>query len=562
MEERKMNTFTFISLQKVLHTLKLKRMMQLIKWRYLLPLFIFFFLAQPVHLRAQEIRQIHAGSGLIPDIANGGNITLNAAQMINVVVLGDGYIVDSSSGVDEKEDFFTDARYWYNYRIFDLIRPFNTDFKQAFRIYAVFNPSDDHASQDRTSYYKVKVTCNGSCSVDKGGWHNGSGSDDLDFRNRVFGAIDDVDAVHTLNMAAYPGSLNASRFAGVYRNIVVAILVRGYKDSAKTRVDNLSGFADTVVATSGSLAPRVRTAVGKGYQHEFGHAFAYLSDEYIDGRGTTASGSNPLPSQRSVFNISNLTFSNDRCDLLWPHLAPGGRYNPNMHSLIGNLFKGGGRENGVWHSEYTCLMNGGHTNYFCNDTETGIGTEAYIRDHYHLCFRCEEIVMVRILEKTGQLGSEIPSNETGRTWYNRWVNSLRHNYYTRFDIPTEIARKDACYNYMSGKPCPAEFPQCYDACEDVYLNVNRQPYRPSCIHECNIRETGNAIYVYSGAGAGQDGSRKNPYNDIPTAINISQSVCSYPHLIVIKPGSYPDPMTYDIESTWISDGCSTVGIGD
>jgi len=77
-----------------------------------------------------------------------------------------------------------------------------------------------------------------------------------------------------------------------------------------------------------------------------------------------------------------------------------------------------------------------------------------------------------------------------------------------------------------------------------------------------IREVGNAMYVDSGAGSGPDGSREKPYDNIITAITESHIACVDPHLIIIKPASYPGPLILDTPATLIAESCSTVVIGE
>ena len=548
---------------------------QSILWRYLFGAALaFLLLAQsgPRHVRA-EIRKIDpygSGTRFIQNIKTGGIEIISGDEIIDIIIIGDGYTCPNPLSNCEDTLFFSDAQSWYD-SLFDPcdgIRPYSL-FRQAFRVHAVFETSDDHASADRESYFRVKVSCDPcaddpsrACSIDPdSNWQrDGTDTDNIVFRNRLFDAIDDVDAFTSgsLNLTKYPDDMgDFDKQEGLYRNLVVAFLVRGYRNIAKTIVGQLSGYVDNVESMTGSPPDKVRVAFGQGWQHEFGHAFAFLKDEYIgnDKRGTTSSGSNPAPSERSVFNLSNLTYSNARCDLLWPHIAPGGRYNPNVRSLIGNLFKGGGNEHGVWHSEYQCLINGGHHNYLCDNDDPD--SDHYdLRDAEHYCFWCEEIVVIRILEKARQIGTEAPSVAMGKIWFNRWEDTLRHAYYTHFDIPALIAEKDACYALFSGGSCPSGHPDCDNACDLEHKN------EIACLGECLIREVGNAMYVDSGAGGGPDGSREKPYDNIITAITESHIVCGDPHLVIVKPASYPGPLTLDTPAVLIAEGCSSVVIGE
>lgn len=536
------------------------------------PASVFMLFLPVLELTADDhIRQIDPyGSDprLIPDIETQGTYDIGN-NVIDIVILGDGYYST------EKEEFFQHAEEWYA-RIFGSttskgIRPFTfdlpsyeVDFDRAFRVRAVFKASTHRAGgpdeQDRKSYYKTKLVYDteyNDWGIAGDGWWTSDEPNGIAFRDRFFDAIDDVSP---LNLSLYPSDLSACPFyamADKYSNLVVAFLVR------KPNGDQAGGFAGEVPRTWGIPKPMVRCGFGECWHHEFCHAFAYVADEYIKHRGTASSHSNPAPSERSIYNLLNLSFSNDRSEdgyMLWPHLAPGDLYNFDERSLIGNLYKGGfGKENNVWHSEHQCLMNGTHKNYLCNvDPESA---NYNLRDHAHLCFWCEEIVTIRILEKTDYLrraGDPADINERGRTWFQRWENSLRNAYYTYpdFDLLSKIAEKNACYDTYNGESCPGDFPSCENACDRAYVS------EISCLRDCSIREVGNAMYVWSGAGAEQDGSREKPYDDIGSGINMSRSLCGYPYLVIIKPGSYPDPITMTLPTMLTAEGCNTVVLGD
>ena len=118
---------------------------------------------------------------------------------------------------------------------------------------------------------------------------------------------------------------------------------------------------------------------------------------------------------------------------------------------------GGGKEKGVWHSEYKCLMNGGRKNYFCRTDEPdqfdGSGNQVFADLRwYHFCIWCEEIVTIKILEKTDALlryddiflsGGDI--HKLGNIWYLRWVNELRPVYWNVFAIETRIQDRELNY---------------------------------------------------------------------------------------------------------------------
>jgi hypothetical protein len=73
---------------------------------------------------------------------------------------------------------------------------------------------------------------------------------------------------------------------------------------------------------------------------------------------------------------------------------------------------------------------------------------ASLRDNDRLCLWCQELVTLRILEKTDQLlqsGDPADVSAQGIVWYDRWVNQLRANYYTIFDVAQQIADNEARY---------------------------------------------------------------------------------------------------------------------
>ncbi|MHC4282649.1 MAG: hypothetical protein ACYSWZ_06735, partial [Planctomycetota bacterium] len=130
------------------------------------------------------------------------------------------------------------------------------------------------------------------------------------------------------------------------------------------------------------------------------------------------------------------------------------------------------------------------------------------------------------------------------------------DYYTHFDIPALIVEKDVCYSLFAGGTCPSGHPDCENACDLDHKD------EIACLGECLIREVGNAMYVDSGAGSGPNGSREKPYDDIITAISESHIACSDPHLVIVKPASYPGPLTLDTPAVLIAEGCSSVVIGE
>lgn len=520
---------------------------------------------------------------MIPDITSGGAVTLVEEQIIDVVVLGDGYLKR------ELADFRQDAQDWYDgYLSQSGIRPFSlstTDaggnpvyFSAAFRVRGWFTESVERVSTRRKSWYHTKIECNVArtrCAIagdDDGKWTCGSNEpDDRAFRDQLFTALDQL--TPPVNLARFDDDLTVlvpnsctggtSRIvpwmSDFYRNLVVVMLVR--VDPSESVSSGMfigaSGKTKSVCCDAGdcgfadpSLVRRVRLAIGAAKRHEFGHAFANLRDEKIVDRTSAACLTNPSPASRSIYLLSNVAFSNDRDDLVWPHLAPGGLYNPNRSSPIGNLYVGGHDGLGVWHAEYKCLMNGDASNYFCDIGPPAEGTP--LRDEDHFCFWCEEIVALRILARTGQLhrsGDPLDDNSRGRVWFNRWNTLLRDQYYSLFDIPTLIAQKNACYGFGS---CPPASAACSGSCDASDL--------PACLSSCEITELVNAVYVDSATGLpGNLGTRTSPLDTVLNGVTTANGVGA--DIVAIRPGSYPGPLTLSDATTLIPSSCASVLLG-
>ena len=119
--------------------------------------------------------------------------------------------------------------------------------------------------------------------------------------------------------------------------------------------------------------------------------------------------------------------------------------------VVGWLWRGGEDDLGVWHSEYHCLMNGrNHENYAYSPTEGDDtkNTDLRFRDPVMFCLWCQEIVALRIWEKTGKLArADDPQdiNLKGWIWYARWANELRPLYWTFFDLPYQIQEREQIY---------------------------------------------------------------------------------------------------------------------
>jgi hypothetical protein len=386
----------------------------------------------------------------LPDIREpGSTVQIPESGLVDVVILGDGF----TSAADFRAALVDWLAAFYTVTVYDL-------FAGAFRIRALYTPSAEAASTDRDSYYSCSVNDDEVGISEDGNWWSSNDAKGILFRQRLWEA---VDSFADVNLRRYSTQLNLGSnhaignwLRDIYRNLVVSMLVR----TAAT--PNVSGMARDVPRESPDQGRRVRVAFGANSIHEFSHAFGLLSDEYIDGRGTNSTRSNPATP--SVFTLSNLSYTNRDDSVPWLHLAPTGRFRRTASGtepspLAGWLWVGGVKHTGVWHAEYRCLMNGRHDNFAftqvtSNDpTANADGTYtdengAMLRDTDRFCLWCQEVVVLRILEKTDQLvepGDPSDPTEQGRAWYVRWVDQLREKYYELVDVDQQVLDAEARY---------------------------------------------------------------------------------------------------------------------
>jgi hypothetical protein len=398
-----------------------------------------------------ELGQPNWDARTIPDIRNpSSTVQISESRLIDVLILGDGFQTQAEfeAGLQDWIDAF------YVQKVYDL-------FQGAFRIRALYRESDERASVQRDSYYRVKITSDDE-GVESGGWWEESTGDGLVFRERVF---EDVDSFADINLRRYPSGLTFDETTteirdwlfGMYRNLVVAMLVR----TAATTTP--SGRAFRLARPSPDDDRVVRVGAGTNLIHEFSHAFGLLSDEYIDERSSESTRTNPT--RKSVLNLSNLTYSNTLSGVPWLHLSPWGRDRrqaggSDPSPVLGWTWVGGTKHRNVWHSEYRCLMNGTHVNFrFTQDAADdptmqpdGSVDGANLRDRNRFCLWCQELVTIRILERTGQLdAADDPSDfvERGERWYERWTTELRDGYWELFDVSQQIVAQEAVYATMT-----------------------------------------------------------------------------------------------------------------
>ncbi len=404
-----------------------------------------------------ELGQPNWRDRTIPDIRSPGEtVQIAAARLIDVVILGDGYIKAS--------EFRDGLAIWlkelYTIDVYER-------FAGCIRIRALYTPSTERASALRGSYYGCPIASGGGIDQD-GDWWQASGARNDAFREALWGSVDTFD---DLNLRRYPEDLTTGEqlvidqddLRGVYRNLVVSMLVYG----------GPSGFNRLVPRPAPDQDHNVKVAFGAFEIHEFSHALGMLHDEYIHHRTETVTYRDPVVP--SVFSLSNVRFS-DRLDQIpWLHLSPWGLERRSSGGqapspLVGWLWIGGGiglleqgsDEIGAWHSEYMCLMNGSHDNYEFTQEDSdptnladGSIQGADLRDRTRLCLWCQELVTMRLLEKSDQLlepGDPADITAQGEAWYARWVQELRANYLELYDVPGQISTLEAYYATLAPGP--------------------------------------------------------------------------------------------------------------
>jgi hypothetical protein len=303
----------------------------------------------------------------------GGRAEIPAEKQVEVVILGDGYL-DS-----ERADFEKAAKAWHDKLL--TITPWK-EFGAAFRVRAVWTASAARATTDRKSHYRIPVGPDG---------------------------VGDVSSKETREAI-----LAATAKAGAKQPFVAMLRRDDRKRNPSGKTRRLGD---------------VPVAFGAYTMHEFGHAYGGLADEYIEGEGRKTE--RKAPDKISMFSVSNLSYSKSKVP--WAHLAPGSAANPDRSSVIGLCWIGGGAEEGVWHSEPKCLMNGTHDNWNFEKTRRGVN----LRDQERFCFWCEEIVVAKTLWRTGRLGD----SKDGVELWKRWEEA-RPQYQKSFDVPGRIRARN------------------------------------------------------------------------------------------------------------------------
>ena len=77
---------------------------------------------------------------------------------------------------------------------------------------------------------------------------------------------------------------------------------------------------------------------------------------------------------------------------------------------------------------------------------------ARLRDLFRFCLWCQQLVTLRILERTDQLAdASDPASfiDKGQRWYERWTTNLRDGYWELFDVSQQIVNNEGNYAAMT-----------------------------------------------------------------------------------------------------------------
>ena len=370
--------------------------------------------------------------------------------MLDVIVLGDGYTTAAS--------FRAALADWL--AAFYTIRAYEV-FAGCLRVRALYTPSAEPASSRRDSFYRCKLATDGR-SLEKDDWWTAGDADGIGFRAALWAGVDTFADANPrrypldLDVGASNQAITNDRLRDLYRNLVVVMLV----SSAAT--GHPSGF-------TGDVSRPRRTAAGtSGWRSEPTRSTSSATASGCSGRvhqrarDRERGAREPAPQERVLALEPELFRPRGRAAVAAP--VPG-RPRAAQRGRPGSLAAGGlavGRRQcaprrlalGV------PLPDERQPRQLRVHPERGRRSDRERRRHLHrrdrrraarrdrFCLWCQELVTLRILERTDQLlqaGDPDDVSAQGELWYTRWVERLRTNYWSLFDVPGQIADAEARY---------------------------------------------------------------------------------------------------------------------
>jgi hypothetical protein len=326
----------------------------------------------------------HLGTGDFDDVLTGERVPrVPIDKRVQVFLLPEGYLQGELAGFHDHATHgagSNDVDRWQA-EVFAL-EPYSM-FKDAFVIWYLPRASAAHAGEGDTAF---------DVTVSNGGVTGAS-----NVATPLFAVLDDQGSDA---FAFAPGTAQPVNFVASFMLL----------DPERGRA-GWSGMM-TSVRNPNVQNQSIRAAFGVGHAHEFTHAFARVSDEYMETSNGAPRDSSPT---------SNVAASNS-CDALpWAHLLAGRGINE-TEGLVGAF---GTPELG-YHSELLCLMNGTHDNgqFWCEEGDQRYTTLTLRPDR--LCNFCREVAAFRVFERTGLL--------SGMGAFETWASMYRPVFYDRFEF--------------------------------------------------------------------------------------------------------------------------------
>jgi hypothetical protein len=324
------------------------------------------------------------GTGVFDDLLTGNPVPrVPIADRLHILLFPEGYLQA------ELGDFESDIADWID-QVFAL--DVYDAFRQAFVIWYLPRASSTHIGGGDTAF-QVPVQSSG------GTWVTSTIAYDGETASRAWAAID---------LFNYPPTDFSGGGLGTVRKLTAAFLIY---DPDRGRA-GVSGRALSL-RNPASSAQRLSSAFGVDHHHEFTHAFSAVYDEYME---EDFNGQQwPTDGTSNVVNASACS------EVPWSHLLAGAGIHDTAE-LVGAF----GRSHIGFHSEFLCLMNGGHDN------------PTYYGDNWlrvdRMCNYCRELTAFRVFQRSGIIDD-----------FDTWVASYRNGFFDTygFFVPSPVPQQNS-----------------------------------------------------------------------------------------------------------------------
>lgn len=346
------------------------------------------------------------GSGLFEDVTTGMPVArVPMERRAQVLLFAEGYTAGDLAVLhdlaEHAGDRSNDVDRWVD-QVF-AIEPYSA-FREAFAVW--YLPRESNAAPGGDTAFAIPVDASGS--------YPGVGNiaSDGETAMRAWAAI----AEHPM-----PPTQFYSGYSQRALNHVAYFLMFDPNRGRASFSGRSSSIEDTATGN------RMSAAFGIPFAHEFTHAFAQLSDEYVETDRMVSGMSS---------ETSNVVATNTCASLPWQHLLYGSEINPDIDQLVGAF----GTDGYGYHSELVCLMNGTH------DNATVFGGSGLLRTDDRMCNFCREMTSFRVYERTGAIAS--PGA------FDTWKADYRMPFYERhgFFVPSVVPQTNDVDAPGSGMP--------------------------------------------------------------------------------------------------------------